>query len=543
LGVLRDGPRPYREWDSRPGGVRLNVYGRLAHRLGPESRLAPDEAACTDVAPALRIGDPGAVGLAGLRSFIDHLDRPSGRGVLADTSHAGVAGGSPCGDLVRVTVRVEGARVVEAGFDAEGCGALTAAGSAVVELVEGGTFLEAAAVRPGDVVAALGGLVPPKRHAAQLAADALHRSLGAVARAGLPRLGHSPRRTLVAMSGGVDSAAAAQLALDAGDEVVAVTLELWADPATDGEKSCCSPQAVLGARRLAHGMGIPHVTLDVRERFRAEVVDDFLDGYAAGRTPNPCVRCNGQVRFDEMLALADALGAPRLATGHYARIARDARGPLIRAAADPLKDQSYMLAKLDPVLLDRLSFPLGGLTKEAVRGLARDAGLPVADKRESQDLCFVAGLGGREFLQRHGGPRLRRPGEIVDRDGKLLGRHDGHHNFTIGQRRGLGVAGPEPLFVLEKDAETNRVVVGPREELASTRVSLTDARLHRDPADVREVRLRYHAKPIVCAVVDAGEGEIVLELTQPALAIAPGQLACLMSADRIVGYGTIGEPA
>jgi tRNA-specific 2-thiouridylase len=477
-----------------------------------------------------------------VRSFAEHLEAPAGLGALADAPHAGVAGGVPCGDLLRVTLRVHGERVVEAGFDAEGCGALTAAGSAVVELIEGGAFLDAARIGADEIDAALGGLVPPKRHVAELAADALHRALGAVARAGIPALTKTERRTLVAMSGGVDSAAAAQLALDAGDEVVGVTLELWADPGTDGEKSCCSPQAVRGARRLAHGMGIPHVTLDLRDRFRTEVVDEFLEGYANGRTPNPCVRCNGEVRFDAMLALAESIGAARLATGHYARIARDENGPLVRAGSDQAKDQSYMLARLDPSSLERLSFPLGGLTKNAVRALARDAGLPVADKRESQDLCFVAGLGGRAFLQRHGGPRLRRPGEIVDRDGNPLGRHEGQHNFTVGQRKGLGLASGEPMYVLEKDADTNRVVVGPKEDLAATRVPLTDARLHRDATDVRTVRLRYHSKPLACTVIDAATGGLALELSEPALAIAPGQLACLMNDDRIVGYGTIGEP-
>ena len=232
----------------------------------------------------------------------------------------------PCGDLVRVSVRVEGDRIAEAGFDAEGCGALTAAGSAVVELVEGGSFLDAARVGPDDVDAALGGLVPPKRHVAELAADALHGALGAVAKAGTPELSASPRRTLVAMSGGVDSAAAAQLALDAGDDVVAVTLELWADRPRTATRAAARRRRCWRARRLAHGMGLPHLTLDLRERFRASVVDGFLDGYAAGRTPNPCVRCNGEVRFDAMLELADTLGAARLATGHYARIARDAEG-------------------------------------------------------------------------------------------------------------------------------------------------------------------------------------------------------------------------
>ncbi len=341
------------------------------------------------------------------------------------------------------------------------------------------------------------------------------------------------------MSGGVDSAAAAQLALDAGDEVLAVTLELWSDPATDGERSCCSPQAVTGARALAHRMGLPHVTLDVRERFRTEVVDRFIGGYSAGLTPNPCVRCNGAVRFDAMLELAERLGAGRLATGHYARIARDDHGLLIRTARDPLKDQSYMLAKLDPSELDRLSFPLGGLTKDAVRALARDAGLPVADKRESQDLCFVAGLGGRAFLRRHGGPRLRQPGEIVDRDGRVLGRHEGQHEFTVGQRRGLGVGGPEPLYVLDRDAATNRVTVGPRAALARTRVRLGDARLHRPAESIERVRLRYHAEPLPCSARVLTGGEVELELARPAHAVAPGQLACLMRDDCVVGEGTI----
>src|SRR5688572_24653307 len=445
-----------------------------------------------------------------MRSFAEHLETPYGEGALRNHPHSGAAGGAPCGDLVRIAVQIEGDRVTKAGFDADGCGALTAAASALVESIEGEPVLTACRWGAGDLAKELG-LSPPKRHAAELATDALHRALGAAAKDGAVKIGSEPRRTLVAMSGGVDSAAAAQLALDAGDQVVAVTLELWSDPGTDGEQSCCSPQAVRGARDLAHRMGIPHITLDLRERFRAEVVDRFLDGYAAGRTPNPCVRCNGEVRFDAMLELADALGAGRLATGHYARIARDEHGPLVREAADPAKDQSYMLAKLDPGLLDRLSFPLGGLTKDAVRALAREAGLPVADKRESQDLCFVAGLGGRAFLQRHGGPRLRAPGDIVDREGRVLGRHEGHHNYTVGQRRGLGLATPEPVYVLEKDATTNRVVVGPRQELATRSVILEDATLHRSASEVERVRLRYHAKPIACRAFERG-GRLLLEL-------------------------------
>jgi tRNA-specific 2-thiouridylase len=463
--------------------------------------------------------------------FAEHLENPRGEGALSRAPHQGAAGGAACGDLVKLAVRVEGDRVLEAGFAASGCAAARAAGSAAVELVEGAPVLDAARVGPADIAASLGGLVPAKRHAAELAADALHRALGSAARDGAPAIAASPRRTLVAMSGGVDSAAAAQLALDAGDEVVAVTLELWADPATDGEKSCCSPQAVVGARALAQRMGIPHFTLDLRERFRAEVVDDFIAEYGAGRTPNPCVRCNGFVRFDAMLGLASALGAARLVTGHYARIGRDSEGPLLRLAADPAKDQSYMLARVAPDLLERLSFPLGGLTKPAVRRLARDAGLPVADKRESQDLCFLSGIGRRRFVRRRLEPR---DGELVSRDGRVLAHHDGHENFTVGQRRGLGVAAAEPLYVLEKDAARNRVVVGRRDELASRHVRLRDVVLHRDAAQVGAVRLRYHQSPLDCRLSGAD-----LELDAPVHAVAPGQTACLLREDRVLGAGTI----
>jgi|SRR5215218_293982 len=479
-----------------------------------------------------------------------HLSHPVGRGKLADSPHTGAAGGAACGDLVRISVRVEGDRVVEAGFEASGCAAARAAGSAVVELVEGMPLLAAALVSPTVVSEELGQLAPSHMHAAELACDALHRALGSAARDGDARLAPCATRTLVAMSGGVDSAAAAQLALDAGDEVVAVTLELWSDPAGDGEKSCCSPQAVRGARALAHRMAIPHFTLDLRDVFRGEVVDDFLAGYGAGTTPNPCVRCNGIVRFDSMLELAGNLGAGQLTTGHYARIERDDDGPLVRMAVDPRKDQSYVLSRLHSGSLERIGFPLGGYEKPAVRELARRAGLPVADKPESQDLCFLAGTKRDAFVLRHGGGRDRgdRGGEIVDRDGRILGHHDGHHNFTVGQRKGIGVAGPEPLYVVAKDARRNRVVVGTRDELATTTVKLGAGRLHRPSSDVDSVRLRYQGAVLGCRVEgdhDAGVHDgLSIELEREVAAPAPGQVACLMRGEQVVGWALIadGEP-
>ncbi|HEX2161889.1 MAG TPA: tRNA 2-thiouridine(34) synthase MnmA [Thermoleophilaceae bacterium] len=476
-----------------------------------------------------------------------HLRQPHGLGALGGAPHTGAAGGAACGDLVRISVRVDGDRVAETGFEASGCAAVRAAGSAAAELVEGMPVLAAALVSPAVVAEELGGLAPSHMHAAELTCDALHRALGSAARGGDVRIAASATRTLVAMSGGVDSAAAAQLALDAGDEVVAVTLELWSDPAGDGEQSCCSPQAVRGARGLAQRMGIPHFTLDLRDRFRGDVVDDFLASYAGGATPNPCVRCNGLVRFDAMVELADRLGAARLTTGHYARIEHDDEGPVVRAAVDPRKDQSYALARVTTATLRRVEFPLGGYEKPAVRELARRAGLPVADKPESQDLCFLAGTGQQAFVERHGTAAMHgAAGDIVDREGRVLGHHEGHHRFTVGQRRGIRVAAEEPLYVLAKDARRNRVVVGPRDQLATTTVRLGPGRLHRSSATVDAVRLRYQGAVLGCSVdrdLPAGEHHgLTIELEHEVAMPAPGQVACLMRGEHVVGWALIEEP-
>ncbi|HTU96299.1 MAG TPA: tRNA 2-thiouridine(34) synthase MnmA, partial [Solirubrobacteraceae bacterium] len=321
-------------------------------------------------------------------------------------------------------------------------------------------------------------------------------------------------------------------------------LELWADAENDAERSCCSATAVAQARTLAHQMGIAHFTIDLREEFRAGVVEPFIAGYAAGETPNPCVGCNGHVRLDAMLDLADRLGCDALATGHYARTAEsdDARGPLLRAAIDTAKDQTYMLAALKPDSLARMRFPLGELRKPEVRRIAAQAGLPVAAKIDSQDLCFLAGTSRARFMERHGAIESR-PGEIVATDGTSLGRHDGQHRFTVGQRRGLGLASIEPLFVIDKDAETQRVTVGSREELRTDRVAIRAARLHRDAERVNQVKLRYRQRPLSARVAGgAGAGrhrELSLQLAEPVDGAAPGQLACLMDGDVVVGWGTI----
>jgi tRNA-specific 2-thiouridylase len=402
------------------------------------------------------------------------------------------------GDWAAVSLVVDGDRVVHA--DAPG----------LDRPLAGLTLLEAAAV---------GGET--------LACDALANALGPIFRAE-PRAG----RTAVAMSGGVDSAVAL---LRAAPQAVGVTLRLWLDPdGPDADRACCSPEAVIAARETCHRLGLPHVTLDLREEFRRAVVAPFIRGYAKGETPNPCIRCNGAFRFAELLAFARRAGCDRLATGHYARI-REHRGRvLLHRAADSQKDQSYMLARLDPKHLDDIWFPLGEQDKEATRDEAERAGLAVARRAESQEACFLAGDDYRAFLGRHGlTPRV---GDVVDEQGNVLGTHDGSWRFTAGQRKGIGVSAAHPLYVLDSDAQANAVVVGPLESLARYRVAAS-GRLWVD-VERADAKLRYRS-PALAAHVSPRPGGFDLELDEPAFGVARGQAAVLYEGDAVVGCGVV----
>jgi tRNA-specific 2-thiouridylase len=472
--------------------------------------------------------------------FDHYLRDESRRGPADERAFTGAAGGAACGDLARVSLVVEDGRVESVSFDAEGCGATRAATAAVAEMVDGEPVLDVARIGSDELDEEIGGLTPAKRHAAQLAADALHRALAAVA-ASEKRLAPARRgRVAVAMSGGVDSAVAALLERERGADVVGVTVKLWADRETDGAKACCSPEAVLGARAVAHSIDIPHITLDLEDDFRNRVVGTYLSGHAAGATPNPCIVCNGEVRIAAMSDLAERLGAERLVTGHYARIVDDGEGPLLAASADHAKDQSYMLAGLPPEMLPRLGFPLTDLTKPEVREIAARHGLSIARKPESQDLCFLAGQSKRRFLRRHGDLHDRE-GPVLDHAGRVIGRHRGHHNFTVGQRRGIGVSAPEPLYVTAKDATANTITVGTRADLAATRVTLRNAVLHRDGEHVDSVRLRYRSAPVPASVAGPAGTHTTLEveLGESFDAVAPGQTAVLLRDGTVVGHGTI----
>lgn len=365
-------------------------------------------------------------------------------------------------------------------------------------------------------------------------------------------------QVLAAMSGGVDSAVAAARAVEAGHDVVGVHLALSAKPGTlrTGARGCCTVEDAHDARRAADLLGIPFYVWDFAERFRADVIDDFVESYARGETPNPCLRCNERIKFEALLERGMALGFDAVATGHYARLSHEelpdgTRRPVLRRAVDDAKDQSYVLGVLTPRQLEHSMFPLGDTHKSDIRAEAEAAGFPVASKPDSHDICFIPSGDTRAFLGAHIGMR---PGAVVDADtGDELGRHDGVHGFTIGQRKGLGIERPaadgRPRYITAIDAETGTVTVGGADHLLSAEMTATSPYWLVDD-DIREtdclVQIRAHGEATPGHVRRIGDGEdarLEITLDQPVRSVAPGQAAVLYRSEpggeRVLGSGTI----
>ena len=349
-------------------------------------------------------------------------------------------------------------------------------------------------------------------------------------------------RVVVAMSGGVDSSVAALLLAQAGYDVIGVTLRLWTvdrPHAAPMSRSCCSVEDIDDARRVCQAIGVPHYVVNAEREFRARVVDYFFAEYERGRTPHPCIACNDRIKFDFLLERSLQLGADAVATGHYARIDESDGAYRLLRAVDPRKDQSYVLFGLGQEQLSRLLFPVGNLPKDEIRRLAAEAGLPVAAKPDSQEICFVPQGDYRELLSRWMQPA---PGEIVDLDGRVLGTHPGVGFFTVGQRRGLGITTSEPRYVVDIDAATRRVVVGPEEALyagglRASRVNWIADAPPRTPIDV-DVKSRYKSQETP-ATLYPGDGTVEVRFHEPQRAITPGQAVVFYDGEAVLGGGFI----
>src|SRR5437868_6405186 len=359
-----------------------------------------------------------------------------------------------------------------------------------------------------------------------------------------PSVPQTKARIVVGMSGGVDSSAAAALLVDQGWDVIGITLKLWPqDCVNRAEDKCCGPQAVTDARAVCHKLGIPYYLIDEAAEFQKHVIQYFADEYKAGRTPNPCVMCNQNLKFGRLIDRADQLGAEFIATGHFARLERRDDGRvLLKRGRDSRKDQSYFLFSLRQDQLARAMFPLGEKTKTDTREVARHCQLKTADKEESMEICFVPDNDYGKFLQQANLAQKHR-GEIVNLAGEVLGHHDGIEFYTIGQRKGLGITTPKPVYVVELDPETNRVVVGDESALDRDEFTATNCNWH--PFDqltgpiVVTARIRYNHPGATATITPAGNGSVKVKLHTPQRAITPGQAAVFYQDDLVVGGGWI----
>lgn len=350
-------------------------------------------------------------------------------------------------------------------------------------------------------------------------------------------------KVVVAMSGGVDSSVAAALLVEQGYDVTGVMLRLWSEPGKEESNRCCTPDAMAGARRVASQLGIPFYALNAQNLFRSTVVQAFMDGYRNGITPNPCILCNSAIRWGFMYEAALEMGAQYMATGHYARVVQlpDGSVQLLRGY-DPAKDQSYVMSVLPQEKLRHTLFPVGGLPKPEVRAHARRFGFSVAEKADSQDLCFLAGQDYREFLARYV-PEVTQPGKIVRQDGSSAGDHQGLAFYTIGQRKGLGIAAPRPLYVLEKDVATNRLIIGDETELGRDGLASSDVNwicgAAPDGPFEAQVKIRYRAELAPAVVDPINENGVRVKFRNPLRDITIGQRVVIYNGDVVLGGGTI----
>lgn len=357
--------------------------------------------------------------------------------------------------------------------------------------------------------------------------------------------GNSSKRVIVAMSGGVDSSVAAALLVEQGYEVIGLMLRLWAEQGGAANR-CCTPDAIADARHVADMLGIPFYVRDYKDTFKETVVDFFIEGYAQGITPNPCVVCNRDIRFDKLLKEAINLGGDYLATGHYAWVEHNQNGPTkLLKGIDPSKDQSYILYTLTQERLARVLFPLGRHTKAEIRQIAEAKRLPVFNRPDSQDLCFLGEGDYRAFLQRRA-PEVVQPGPILNTSGQVLGEHQGLAFYTIGQRKGLGIAAPEPLYVLRMDSNDNSLIIGTLDELGQTELTARQVTYvsSQPPAAPTKImaKIRYKAREVEATLTPLPAARAQLTFDIPLRDITPGQAVVFIAGEEILGGGIIEKP-
>ncbi|MFK7802411.1 MAG: tRNA 2-thiouridine(34) synthase MnmA [Anaerolineae bacterium] len=357
------------------------------------------------------------------------------------------------------------------------------------------------------------------------------------------------KKVVVAMSGGVDSSVAAALMVEQGYEVIGLMMRLWSEDGKEMDNRCCTPEQMDDARQIAGNLGIPFYVVDVKDYFKETIVDFYLNEHSRGRTPNPCIECNREIRFNWLYERAMALNADYLVTGHYAQVKTAGTGHSatyeLHTGIDTNKDQSYVLHMLDQEHLAHVQFPVGGYTKPEVRELARKFNLPVASKGDSMDLCFLSGEDYRNFLSRHV-PEINRPGPIFASNGEQLGEHTGLPNYTIGQRKGLGVSSPQPLFVLRKDATDNALILGTRADVVADELTIRNVSwVAGSPPDAggfaAEVKIRYKARAVPATIYPKSDNSAQIQFNEPVFGATPGQGAVFYQGANCLGGGLISD--